>query len=78
MYVTSVRHVGPLTVCRGWALRVPMAGAPIVETDVTYMHGTPQADRKGDAVIGDCSAQIVNGSNEYTVPAASLPVLPPL
>jgi len=37
MYVTSVRHVGPLVVCRGWALRVPMSGAPIVETDVTYI-----------------------------------------
>lgn len=37
MYVTSVRHVGPLVVCRGWALRVPMVGAPIVETDVSYI-----------------------------------------
>lgn len=37
MYVTSVRRVGPLVVCRGWALRVPMAGAPIVENDVTYI-----------------------------------------
>lgn len=37
-YVTSVKHVGPLTICRGWTVRVPMAGANwIVDSDASFL-----------------------------------------
>jgi len=38
MYVTSVRHVGALTICSGWVIRQPIAGNVlwIVEPDQTF------------------------------------------
>mgnify|MGYP007135465608 CR=1 FL=1 len=38
MYVTSVRHAGPVTLCTGWVIRTPIAGNTlwIVEPDETF------------------------------------------
>ncbi len=39
MYVTSVKRVGPIWICRGWVVRVPFEGhaGAIVDEDGTYV-----------------------------------------